>query len=205
MDKIFNDILTLLASELDYKDILELEVSEEYPSLKLCKETCNRLWIEKSIRDYGVTKDDIIGDPLSFYFGCKKDKGHNWDFTDPHRYDVIKVSYIRDEDVENEENISFYIPGIEIPKNEKVFVGYLSIKNMDGGGFIFTTVSKSKERTYHKLIEEIKKEIRQDLIYEKFLNIPLNVQMRKKVNISFSSDDALTPHNIVFLIFETAL
>lgn len=192
MDNLSKDVLALLALELNYPDIVNLcNISKKN------RETCNRLWIEKAIKEYRVTKDDIIGNPLSFYYGCKEDRGHNWHFTDPFFYDTLEVTYLGSEDYES---FSFYIPGIDIPRGETVYVGYSSVKNKDYGGVENFWVSKTRGRTIEKMVEAIEddswEDIRKDKIYNEIINLKPGDKIKKNIP---------TGDEVKVFIFETLL
>ena len=213
MENLPKDIIGLLALELNYRDVLSLCST----SSKIRK-TCDRFWTERSIRDFAVTKDDIIGDPLSYYFGLKENKGFVWYFSDPFFIDFdengnanitpenINVTFLGSS---NDEDEKFYIPGIKFPKNEKVFVAYISLySKLAEEGTSFAVVSKTKERTFQKMIEKLKYKYWSDIdpdLYLELKNININTGIERTVQIPMGYDDSLYPHRLIFLFFETKI
>ena len=213
MENLSKDVLALLALELNYPDILALCNTNTKN-----RKTCNRYWTEKAIRDFGVDKDDIIGDPLSFYFGLKDNKGHYWyfedvfwDFSEP-RFSVnrenLSIKWIQNED--ELDNPNFYIPGIKYPKGEKAVVVYFSAWSKKAESNItFSVVSKTKERTFQKMIQKIENEywsdIKEDKIYQILQNAETGTGLRDKVNIPMGYNDNLYSHDVNYLMFETTV
>lgn len=208
MENISKDILSLLALELDYPDLLNF-----CNSSKKIGKVCNTYWTEKSIRDFNVKKSDIIGDPLSFYFGMKNKKGWNWDFNDYISYDLdFEGNEIIDFNPENL-NITFYgedlnqydyniyIPGMKIPVNETIFVGFFNIVDKEASEYI-TVVSKDRDHTIEKLLHEIEYNYWSDVREHININdLNINSATKRKVMIERGYNDNLYEHKIIIALF----
>lgn len=118
---------------------------------KLCNTYSDTIWTQKLLHDYKISKDEIIGDPKSYYIGLENDIYQYYFFdivTDNNNIERLRVENITEEESIYENH--FKIPGIEKLSNVDIVVGIFEVYAKYETG-IMIVYSKTLEETLNKL------------------------------------------------------
>jgi hypothetical protein len=172
----------------------------------LCKKYSDVIWTKKLLQDFNISRDEIIGNPKSYYFGLKNKIGHYYffdaDSLDDGIIQINKIKEISKEDARGDDH--FFVPGILNPIGENIVVGYVSNYNWYDGSKYGTVIGKNLN---HAKKELIKKGIREfwdkgDIDENEINNLPLNLKIEKKIE---PEEDDGSPFEIEIYFFEAKL
>jgi hypothetical protein len=151
----------------------------------LCKKYSDVIWAKKLSQDFNISRDEIIGNPKSYYFGLKNKIGHYY-FFDADSLDdgIIQIKEIKEiskEDARGDDN--FFVSGILNPIGENIVVGYLSRYYGRAGSVYRTIIGKNLNHAKKELIKIGYCEIweKGNIDENEINNLPLNLRMEKKI------------------------
>lgn len=165
MEKLDSYTILEILKKLPAKDILNLCLSNKKLN-QTCKKYSDIIWTAKLKEVFNVDKEDIIGKPISYFFGLLDHKKLYY-FYDDWNFDIdgLRIKPISKEDAKYDNHFS--IPGIEYPKDEDVYVVYFSFSlKRYGESFQIIMAGKRKEQLLQKLIEKIEYKYWDDFPYK---------------------------------------
>lgn len=193
------NILLVILEDMSSTDILNY-CSTEKNVHRLCIKYSDIIWSRKLLKDFGILKTEIIGNPKSFYFGLKHSIGHYYFFDvdtlfDDKRAELRKVKKISKEEADKRQDYWFYVPGIDEPKDETIIVGYFNLSNNYGSDYV-TVVGKTLLYVKRELIKKVGEELWDDWtsLESEILNIPMNYDFLLRIE-----DDSVYDIEIYFV------
>jgi hypothetical protein len=190
-----NVLLTIL-DYLSVDDVLSY-CSSSSDLFKLCNKYSNSIWERLLWRDYKISKDQIIGQAKSYYFGLKYNKGYYYfydldtiyeeDNIQSNIFTVNRLELISKEDSKWDDH--FYVPGINQPKDEKVIVGVFHISRGEYGSEYISVVGKTLDYTKKILVDKVNYQYLDNFEIENIKNIQLYTTFKQKIIYDDLYDD----------------
>ena len=206
MNNIDINVLLIILDYASADDVLNY-CSSSSNLFRLCNKYSNVIWERLLWRDYKIPKDQIIGQPKSYYFGLKNNKGYYYfydlddffnEMNHENRFTVNRLELISKEDSEWDDH--FYVPGIDEPKGEKVIVG-VAQRTLERYGSEYTTVvGKTLDDVKKLLVDKINRKYI-DFDIETIENIPLYITFKENITDEFNGIE----HKITIQFFEASL
>lgn len=147
------DIVTFLSvsKNLKSKDVINF-CNTNQKIKNLCNKYSDTIWSDKLYNDFKITKDQIIGNPKSYYIGLENNifQYYFYNFeTEGNKIIDLEVVQISEEDSKYDDH--FTIPGTDKINNVELVVGILKAGSRNYGFETNTVYSKSLEDTLGKL------------------------------------------------------
>lgn len=189
------DIITFLSisEKLKGKDVINL-CNTNTKLRNFCEKYSDTIWSTKLLKDFKITKDQIIGNPKSYYMGLENDifQYYFYDIDPDYNPDnkINKISNLRIENITKENSKydnHFKIPGTDKLSNINLVIGIFQVFTKHYGSETLTVYSKTLQDTLNKLIELKEEHFPSDEytdISDKILAMDINTVLEEHLDIN---------------------
>jgi hypothetical protein len=186
----------------------------------LCKKYKDTIWKKKLLRDYNVAENEIIGNPMSYYLGLERNDGWYYYYITETIYnpysgylelrcikniDLVSQGKRIKEDEPHDDN--FFVPGIEIPKDEEILFANFYLYSNPFGGQRVNAVGKNVGKVLKSLMKKIEHEFWDTIsddnpkLYKNILKLSPGdeINTTSVINVGYGGDIPVTFKINVFL------
>ena len=200
-------ILLELLEKLSGKDTLKL-CSSNKKLFNLCKKYQDVIWKKKLRRDFDVEENEIIGSPMSHYLGLERNEGWYYYYALQAISifeDTKKLRHVKKIDLafrgkgtkeDEPSDDSFFVPGIDVPKGEKILFARFYLYSEEFGGQEVTAAGKNAKKVLRSLMSKIENEFWDNMsdtnadLYKRILNLfpGEEIETDAIINVGYGGD-----------------